>query len=261
MYQLFTLLTTLLLTAPTVADVNQPRVENEAQDLLSTKREASRAQLARLLHGQDTVLKHFDRFASQLYLLYSKERSLKSQEVEAIYAALDYATEKHHLQMRKNKEKTPYISHPLLVTSHLIEGGVRESSVIIASLLHDIIQDGHATFEELDAKFGSDVANIVREVTEDLKLAAAERKRKLVVEAVKKSPGATQILLADMICNLGELLETPPESWSPLRIERYFQWTQTLLDRLPQSNEKLKRETQNLINAYWEQQKEQASKR
>ena len=261
MYQLFTLLTTLLFTAPAAVDMNQPRVENEAQDTLLAKRETSRAQLARLVSEHVTVLKHFDRFANQLHTLYSKERSLKAQEVEAIYSALDYAAEKHRLQMRKNKEKTPYISHPLLVTSQLIDGGVRETSVIIASLLHDTIQDGHATFEELETHFGNDIATIVREVTEDLKLNVAERKRKLVVEAARKSPAAAQILLADMLCNLGELVETPPEHWSRIRIERYFQWTQTVLDRLPESNEKLKRETQNLINAYWEEQKEEAVKR
>lgn len=253
-YQLFTLLSALLFTAPAVSDA-QP-AQHETQDVVSTVRQTSRAQLARLNHDHETVLKHFDRLADQLQRLYAKERSLKGEEVQAIYAALDYAADKHRLQMRKNKEKTPYISHPIGVTSQLIEGGVRESTVIIASLLHDTIQDGHATFEELHKKFGSDVATIVREVTMDLKLPNSDRKRKLVVEAVKKSPGATQILMADMLCNLNELMQTPPEHWTTVHVERYFQWSQTVLDRLPPSNEKMKGETQNLINAFWEKQKD-----
>jgi len=255
-YQLFTLLSTLLFTAPAMSDAPTPRIENESQDVLATGRQASRAHLARLSHDHETVLKHFDQFADQLQRLYAKERGLKSEEVQAIFAALDYAADKHRLQMRKNKDKTPYISHPIGVTSHLIEGGVREPSVIIAALLHDTIQDGHATFDELSKQFGSDVAIIVREVTMDLKLSTADRKRKLVVDAVKKSPGATQILMADMLCNLNELMQMPPEHWTRVHIERYFQWSQTVLDRLPPSNEKMKSETQNLINAFWEQQKE-----
>jgi (p)ppGpp synthase/HD superfamily hydrolase len=255
-YQLFTLVSALLFTAPTVSDAQPARVEHEAQDALVTVRQTSRAHLARLNHDHETVLKHFDQLADQLHRLYAKERSLKGEEVQAIYAALDYAADKHRLQMRKNKEKTPYISHPIIVTSQLIDGGVRESSVIIASLLHDTIQDGHATFEELHKQFGSDVATIVREVTMDLKLPNGDRKRKLVVDAVKKSPGATQILMADMICNLNELMQTPPEHWTRVHVERYFQWSQTVLDRLPPSNEKMKGETQNLINAFWEKQKD-----
>lgn len=258
MYQLFTLLSALLFTAPTVSDT-QP-AQQETQDVVATMRQASRAHIARLNHDHETVLKHFDQFADQLQRLYVKERSLKSEEVQAIYAALDYAADKHRLQMRKNKEKTPYIAHPIDVTCQLIEGGVRESSVIIASLLHDTIQDGHATFEELHKQFGSNVAATVREVTMDLKLPNGDRKRKLVVDAVNKSTGATQILMADMLCNLNELMQTPPEHWTRVHVERYFQWSQTVLDRLPPSNEKMKAETQNLINAFWEKQKDAVQK-
>lgn len=261
MFQLFIVLSTLLSSTPTVSDSLPPRVEHEAQDVLSSVRQNSRAQLARLTHDHETVLKQFDQLADQLQRLYVKERSLKSEEVQVIYAALDYAADKHRLQMRKNKEKTPYISHPIAVTSQLIDGSVREASVIIASLLHDTIQDGHATFEDLHKQFGSNVATIVREVTMDLKLPSGDRKRKLVVEAVKKSPGGTQILMADMLCNLNELMQTPPEHWTRVHVERYFQWSQTVLDRLPPSNEKMKSETQNLINVFWETQKEAVQQR
>src|SRR6202795_3156460 len=100
MYQLFTLLASLLFAVPAVTDA--PRVENEAQDSVSVLRQASRSHIARLTHDHEAVLSHFDQFAEQLQRLYSKERSLKIEEMQAIYAALDYAAEKHRLQMRKN---------------------------------------------------------------------------------------------------------------------------------------------------------------
>jgi len=238
------------------SESSTPQSVYAAEDFFTDLAKRTRVRLTQLSHDNEQVLKYFDFLSLELEQIFRKEKSLKQQEVQAIYDAILYAAEQHRLQMRQDKEKTPYVSHPLEVTCHLVQvGHVRDSSLIIAALLHDVINEAHGTVEEVEKRFGKSVASIVREVTEDLTLPSGERKRQHIVAAVKKSPGAAQIELADKLCNLYELLDRPPEEWSRLRIDRYFQWAQSVLDRLPASNEKLKRAMQKAIDTYWEKNK------
>lgn len=86
-----------------------------------------------------------------------------------INKALSYATQKHLGQVRKDKEATPYISHPVAVAMILSEYTNNEE-VIIAGLLHDVIEDCEVSYEELQTLFGTRVADIVHEVSEDIAL-------------------------------------------------------------------------------------------
>lgn len=49
--------------------------------------------------------------------------------------------------------------------------------VIQAAVLHDTVEDTDTTFEELEAKFGAEVCQIVRDVSDDKSLPKMERKR------------------------------------------------------------------------------------
>lgn len=49
--------------------------------------------------------------------------------------------------------------------------------MIQAAVLHDTVEDTDTTFEELEAKFGAEVCQIVREVSDDKSLPKMERKR------------------------------------------------------------------------------------
>src|SRR5262249_40981790 len=160
-----------------------------------------------------------------------KERSMTAQEIEQICAGLEFAAEKHRLQTRKNPEKTPYISHPIGVTNHLmIIGEVRDSSIILGSLLHDTVEESQTTFEELESKFGKQVADYVRELTDDQSLAKEARNRTQVIQAAHKSSGAAQIKLADNLFNLSDLFNNPPKDWTEARIDRYYEWAQSVVD-------------------------------
>lgn len=48
--------------------------------------------------------------------------------------------------------------------------GVPDSDVLIAALLHDVVEDTGTTLEEIESKFGAVVAGIVRECSDDKKL-------------------------------------------------------------------------------------------
>lgn len=76
--------------------------------------------------------------------------------------AIDVASKAHKGQKRKSGE--PYIIHPLAVAATLIDWGMDIDSVI-AGVLHDTIEDTPVTFDEIESKFGPDVAFLVEGVT------------------------------------------------------------------------------------------------
>ena len=92
----------------------------------------------------------------------AREYLKKQKNIDLIMDAYELAKEKHEGQFRKSKD--PYIQHPLEVAYMLAE--IQSSpSTIAAGLLHDILEDTEVTKEELTAKFGEDVVNIVDGVT------------------------------------------------------------------------------------------------
>jgi len=91
-------------------------------------------------------------------------------------------------------------------------------------------------------------------MTDNKEASRAERKRQQVIEAAHQSVGAAQIKLADQLCNLKELRSGAPEEWSKARIDEYYQWAQTVIDRLPAANPELKKAASQVITAYWDDQ-------
>jgi hypothetical protein len=215
----------------------------------------TRKRVVELAHNDVIVMKNFDNLADILNVAYQKEKSMTAQEIQEICSGIEFAAEKHRLQTRKNKEKTPYISHPIGVAHNLMNvGEIRETSVIIGALLHDTVEDTQTTFEEIENKFGKQIAGLVREVTDDKSLAKEARKRFQVINASHKSKGAAQIKLADKLFNLNDLFNNPPQDWTQTRIDRYYEWAQSVIDRLPSANDKLYEAVEGIINKYWEQQ-------
>ena len=144
----------------------------------------------------------------------------------AIVKAAQFAAEKHKNQRRKDADASPYINHPLALASVLaVEGGVETPEVICAALLHDTVEDTETTAEELAAIFGATVTGIVLEVTDDKSLDKAVRKEEQVRHAPHISPEAKLVKLADKICNLRDLLASPPVHWPLQRQQAYFDWS------------------------------------
>ena len=141
-------------------------------------------------------------------------------------SALQFAAEKHKNQKRKDAEASPYINHPIAVTMVLAdEGGVTDESLLIAAILHDTVEDTATTSEEIELKFGADVAGLVGEVTDDKKLPKEQRKELQIRNAPHKSPRAKQLKIADKICNIRDIVNSPPADWSVARKRGYLEWT------------------------------------
>ena len=154
-------------------------------------------------------------------------------ELALLLKALAFAAHKHRDQRRKDHEASPYINHPIALADVLVnEGGVSDVEVLCAALLHDTVEDTATTPEELVDAFGSRVARIVAEVTDDKALSKADRKRLQVENAARLSPEAKLVKLADKICNLRDVAERPPEGWDLARRREYFDWAKRVVDGL-----------------------------
>ena len=118
-------------------------------------------------------------------------------------------------------------------------GGITDEDVLIAALLHDTIEDTKTTKAEIEDIFGSRIAHIVAECTDDKSLEKAERKRLQIVNAPHKSPEAKCVKIADKTCNLASILVDPPRDWSIQRQREYFQWAEQVVAGLLGINERL----------------------
>jgi guanosine-3',5'-bis(diphosphate) 3'-pyrophosphohydrolase len=160
-------------------------------------------------------------------------RPKKTSDLALILDALSFAAHKHRDQRRKDPRASPYINHPIALAGVLMnEGRVRDPKVICAALLHDTVEDTETTPEELEARFGRAIRDIVLEVTDDKNLPKAERKRLQVVHAGGLSRRAKLVKLADKICNLRDIADSPPADWDLRRQREYYDWAKRVIDRL-----------------------------
>lgn len=146
-------------------------------------------------------------------------------------AAADFAAKAHSTQRRKDSAKTPYINHPISVCN-LVAQHCEDVSVLMAALLHDVVEDCGVSVAELERQFGLAVAGIVAECTDDKALPKDERKRQQISHASLISVEAKIVKLADKLDNCRGLLHEAPPSWSAERVVGYFVWSKAVCDQL-----------------------------
>jgi (p)ppGpp synthase/HD superfamily hydrolase len=96
---------------------------------------------------------------------------------ENIQKAIQFATEAHSGQARKNSG-LPYIFHPLAVAELLIDHSNPSDEMIIAAILHDVVEDCGVTYDEIEHRFGPVVTQHVRDLTNDKSVKGTRAKRK-----------------------------------------------------------------------------------
>jgi len=152
--------------------------------------------------------------------------------LELLLKAVELASIKHRDQRRKDQETSPYINHPIAVASLLAHHGVTDPTAILGAILHDTIEDTQTTREELVAAFGEEVAACVSEVTDDKSLPKARRKELQIEHAPHLSHAAKLVKLADKICNLRDIVDSPPHDWPDARRQDYVVWCKRVVDEL-----------------------------
>ena len=81
---------------------------------------------------------------------------------EPIERALDLAIKLHTDQFRKSGD--PYVVHPIVVAA-ITASFSADETMVIAALLHDVVEDTDYSIEEIEKQFGKDVTHIVEGLT------------------------------------------------------------------------------------------------
>ena len=128
--------------------------------------------------------------------------------VARLIKAADFAALKHRRQRRKDAEASPYINHPLALARVLkLEAGVEDVDVLAAAILHDTVEDTPTTREEIEVRFGADVASLVWAVTGVGK--NRKERNANAYEKIRAYPLAATLKLADRIANVEASANVP----------------------------------------------------
>ena len=159
--------------------------------------------------------------------------TIEENDLKLILKALEFSARKHKNQRRKDVEASPYINHPISLANILCnEAHVTDVNVICGALLHDTIEDTETEPEELESEFGTEIKDIVMDVTDDKSLLKHERKQAQIDHAAHISEQAKLVKLADKISNLRDVSVNPPPDWSLERRREYFDWAKKVIDQL-----------------------------
>jgi len=140
--------------------------------------------------------------------------------------AYDFAVKAHEGQKRIGGED--YFYHPLTVMLTL--GKItKETNVLAAGMLHDVMEDSGVSWEELNKEFNSEIANLVYELTiNEYEKNKIGKRNYLARSLMDMSPKALLIKLADRLHNVSSLIYVEDKKF----IKRYYKETIYVLDRL-----------------------------
>jgi len=139
--------------------------------------------------------------------------ALPGDVVARVARAVQFATGHHGDQTRKTG--VPYLEHLLEAVQILVQGaGVRDPDVLVAAVLHDVVEDTPCTLDEVAAAFGSRAAELVSWVTmpergpgED-----ASAVREAYLRRLRLAPqDAILVKLADRMSNVQTLRNLTPD--------------------------------------------------
>jgi guanosine-3',5'-bis(diphosphate) 3'-pyrophosphohydrolase len=157
--------------------------------------------------------------------------------ITRVLSAAIIAAEAHRNQRRKDKVGTPYINHPITVAA-LASTVTSDTDIVVAALLHDVVEDTILTLDDVEQFCGKYVADIVGEVTDDKKLPWAERKQAQIDHAPHLSDAAAIVKVADKIANVSDL-RSPEASWSLERRLQYATWAAKVVNSITNAPEAL----------------------
>jgi (p)ppGpp synthase/HD superfamily hydrolase len=118
--------------------------------------------------------------------------------------ALAFANRRHAGQ-RRDVDDLPFVTHPVEVACLLHEAGYSDE-VVAAGVLHDVLEDTDAELSELEAHFGSRVAELVAAVSDDSAIEDhGERKAALRRQVALAGECAAVVFAADKVSKTREM--------------------------------------------------------
>ncbi|MCW5936065.1 MAG: bifunctional (p)ppGpp synthetase/guanosine-3',5'-bis(diphosphate) 3'-pyrophosphohydrolase [Fimbriimonadaceae bacterium] len=163
--------------------------------------------------------------------------------MDRLQEAVRFAAERHFGQWRDGETPLPYLEHPIDVLRRLRHtGGVTDEALLCAAALHDVVEATETSHEEIEARFGRDVSDLVRELTREEPgpgqtdgLTKDEvwqlRADMLLAEVKEMSDRAQQVKLSDRISNLLEAKTAKKGK----KLDRYVRQSRRILEAIPAS--------------------------
>jgi (p)ppGpp synthase/HD superfamily hydrolase len=125
------------------------------------------------------------------------------------------AAEAHRGRTRKGGT-VPYVNHVIEV-AHLVAEAGGTPEMVAAALLHDTVEDGDATAEEIAAVFGPCIATLVAGMTDApgwRDLPRADRTRRQAAHMATAPRAVRRIGIADQTANVRDVGRLP-QGWDP----------------------------------------------
>ena len=141
------------------------------------------------------------------------EKRVSHEDMERIHAAFELAKTAHADQKRKSGE--PYIFHPIAVANIVAEELMLGANPVIAAFLHDVVEDTDYTIDDIQKRFGDDVAFLVRVVTkqekEHYEMSRQMDNYKQMLDSIHYDIRALLVKLADRLHNMRTLSSMRPD--------------------------------------------------
>lgn len=120
--------------------------------------------------------------------------------------ALETAAIAHRSQTRK-ATGVPYLVHPYAVGMLLLEARC-PTEVVIAGILHDVIEDTAVTLAQLRRDFGDEIAEIVAQCSEPDKSWSWEKRKQHTIDFLPNAPVPVKLVMAaDKLHNVRSIVE------------------------------------------------------
>ena len=137
--------------------------------------------------------------------------------------ALDFAAQRHSAQRRKGPDAAPYVNHLIEVAALVANvAQVDDVEVLIAAVLHDVLEDTPTTSSEVSERFGARVCRFVEALSDD-KALPRRRRREITLEELPQMEALVKVVkLADLTSNIKLL----PPNWSEEHKLEYLEWSE-----------------------------------
>ena len=162
--------------------------------------------------------------------------------------AIKFATKAHSGQYRKYTGK-PYITHPLAVMEIVRGVPGHTEEMLVAAVLHDVVEDTDVSLREIQEEFGNVVSDLVLHLTD---ISTPEdgnrlkRKRKDAEWYAQGSAEAQTIKVADFIDNTRDIAQNDPRFWEVYKMEKLY-----ALDLLQEADVDLWHQAHIIIKENW----------
>lgn len=174
-------------------------------------------------------------------------------EAQTLYQeAIKFATAKH---MEKEQKvpgtDLPYVVHLSNVAMEIIIAASYSDNfnldfAVQVALLHDTIEDTSTKIEELENKFGVDIANAVFALTKNSELPKDMQMQDSLTKIKNLQAEVWAVKLADRITNL----QPPPPNWDTQKKVKYQTEAKTILKELKEGNKFLAKRLEAKIVEY-----------